>query len=137
MHKSVYQLSVKIADLDASWCCDQEDSKAKVRNYSKAMLQGDIFPPLFLIETGGEFAIHDGNHRVSAAALAGLDAVDAVVLSARSVDEELAISEAFFKLDFSVDHEEDKPDWRDVESIELSDDPKVVVREVSQSDPNS
>ena len=150
VRKRVYQKSVRIEDLQdgifvrrsgeslgshamrVGMCgCDYENSVKKVVRYSKAMTRGDIFPPLFLIEIDGDLAIHDGNHRVGAAALCGLETIKAIVIKAETVSEENAISEAFFSLDFNVDRTEDKPDWRNVEYIELGKDPKAIVRAVN------
>lgn len=43
-----------------------------VAQYSEAMLAGDIFPPLEVVEDGKKFWLYDGFHRVKAAHKAGV-----------------------------------------------------------------
>lgn len=51
-----------------------------VERYQIAMENGAVFPPVVLYQDGKSFVVVDGNHRVSAADRAGLNAVDAYVL---------------------------------------------------------
>ncbi|GAB6090907.1 transcriptional regulator [Spirochaeta dissipatitropha] len=50
----------------------------------EAHLQSKILPPIQLYEIGGVYFVRDGNHRVSVAALQGVMAIDAEVISLSS-----------------------------------------------------
>jgi hypothetical protein len=60
------------------------ESRAKptdpvVQRYAADMRRGDVFPPVVL--TGSApYKIQDGNHRIAARQLAGMDTIDAIII---------------------------------------------------------
>jgi hypothetical protein len=45
---------------------------ARVREYRRAMLRGDRFPPISVVRLGGRFVVADGHKRLAAATTLGL-----------------------------------------------------------------
>ena len=54
-----------------------------VATYSEAMSEGTRFPPIVVLDDGkaGGYLVLDGNHRVAAAQVAGVDTLDAYILT--------------------------------------------------------
>lgn len=50
-------------------------SHGRVRDYARAMINGDVFPPILLAENGGNLYVVDGHHRFEAAQVAGLPSI--------------------------------------------------------------
>ena len=64
-----------------------EDDKAKVLRYARAMAGGAKFPPIFVLRRAGTYIIDDGQHRAAAAALLGRAVTPAVVIDVASNTE--------------------------------------------------
>lgn len=63
-----------------------ETDEEKVAAYRAAMRRGDKFPPVRVVDYGGDFLIIDGHHRIEAAAEAGFD-IEALVVDGEAFED--------------------------------------------------
>lgn len=79
-----------------------EDDKAKVLRYAKAMAIGAQFPPIFVVRLAGDWSVIDGQHRAAAAAICGCAAIPAVVIAVETATEANRALGLFYYLE--LDH---------------------------------
>jgi hypothetical protein len=60
-------------------------SAEKWKRIDRAFRRGQELPPVSLLESGGDYSVIDGNHRVSVARFHGVEWIDAEVTGGKSV----------------------------------------------------
>lgn len=76
-------ITVRIADIvrDGRFQVRSKLARATVAAYASAMKAGSAFPPVLLARIDGALALLDGFHRVQAAMAAGIDVIEADVIT--------------------------------------------------------
>lgn len=69
----------RVGDFDCRFRPLRADSWDRWRSVARVLVRGDTLPPVELLAVGGQYAVRDGHHRISAAAALGQHEVDAVV----------------------------------------------------------
>lgn len=80
---------IKIADINIRRSLQNQArfqplDEGLVATYSEAMSAGTRFPPIVVLDDASGYLVLDGNHRVAAAQVAGIDEIDAYVTSGLS-----------------------------------------------------
>jgi len=69
---------IPVAKIDNFFTTDSWKDESKVIRYTKALLKGEIFPPISVeAEEDGRYTVYDGHHRLEAHRRAGIDQIKA------------------------------------------------------------
>jgi hypothetical protein len=99
------------------WCIE---AMGTIVAYAKAMREGALFPPVFIVRAPRGDLLIDGTHRAKAAALNGETQIDAVVLKVRTEEDASRVADAFWngESDDGI-YPSDRRDWGASPHIEL------------------
>jgi hypothetical protein len=86
---SVQRISLRSIRIDGGTQSRAELNNTTVEEYTEAMLEGDVFPPILVFFDGASYWLADGFHRHFGAEHAGLDEVEAEVRQGTQQDAQL------------------------------------------------